>query len=343
MNSPQAKDWDLFVENHPLGNIHQTEKFKEFSSQLPQRGKSWLITTEDHTAGTVLIRYRLPRGLSWLYAPRGPLLDYQKSPETIQKQLTELHTTIKKIAKQEKAIFLRIDPPILENTQEADNFQKTAHSLKFRPVGHGFQPQHTLIIDLTLEHDQILSQMKPKGRYNIKVATKNGVVIRTSSPENKEQFQKDLIAFYDILQETTGRDGFSGHPLDYYQKMLTTLFPSATLYIAENNQGKIISAAIITYFKTTATYYYGVSSNQDRNLMSPYLLHWQVMKDAKEAGCESYDLFGIAPPASPHHPWQGVTEFKKKFGGTDQQYIPASEKPLKPLLYFLYRLYKKFR
>ena len=41
------------------------------------------------------------------------------------------------------------------------------------------QPEHTLMIDLSKSESDILSQMKQKGRYNIKIAEKHGVKVST--------------------------------------------------------------------------------------------------------------------------------------------------------------------
>lgn len=406
LNPAEEYLWEEFVQNHPLGNIHQTPEWGHFQAKVPGRGKYWIIalteSSRDSTlnnsstsrppkilAGTLLIRHQLPKGYCWLYAPRGPLLNYDNH-ELANQQMSALMTEIKKIAKQEKGIFLRIDPLIKP--------APALHFPNFRQNLTGFQPDHTLILDLTKSEEELLTQMKPKGRYNIKLAEKKGVKIRqaglTNDSEafNPVQFEKDLTAFYRILTETTSRDGFHGHDLKFYKDILESLqinpkadssltgvthntpgnlinHPGATLYLAEfDNQ--IIAACLNTYYKDTATYYYGASSDTYRNVMAPYLLHWQAIIDAKAKGCKFYDFFGIAPtheqsecasqqtsrlggtdPKRPKgaeakmnpHPWAGVTEFKKKFGGTETSYQKPQEFPFIKSLYLLYRAYKKLR
>ena len=76
-----------------------------------------------------------------------------------------------------------------------------------------------------------------------------------------------------------------------------------------------MAGIIATYDQETATYYYGASDIQYRKYMAPYLIHWHAIQDAKSVGITQYDLFGIAPPDEPKHPWHGITSFKKKFGG----------------------------
>lgn len=350
LNLEEEHIWAEFVKNQSLGTIHQTPEWGHFQAEVPERGKYWIIVLEKSVpaasapkiiAGTLLIRHSLPKGYCWLYAPRGPLVNSQLQMDTLLDE-------IKKIAKQENAIFLRVDPPIEIDFQCAEGAQHPILKFHhFRKINKGFQPEHTLMLDLTKSEQQLLAEMKPKGRYNIKLAEKKGVKIRTSDITNKEKFEKDLSEFYEILNETTSRDGFHSHNIEFYKNMLQTLHPQAFLHLAEYD-GKIIAGSINTYFKDTATYYYGASGNSHRNLMAPYLLHWQAIKEAKAKGYKYYDLFGIAPMRQRRvafiprrsHPWLGVTEFKRKFGGMEISYQPAQEYAFKKSLYLAYRLYK---
>ncbi len=331
LDKSQEKIWDEFVLRHPLSTIHQTSDWANFQEKIAGRGKSWIIGIfkEDKlVGGTVLIKHKLPRGHCFLYSARGPLLDYSK--ESFPKQLDCLLKAIKEIGDKEKAIFYRIDPPL-----------KSYPKIKGFLSAHGFQPEHTLILDLEMSEEDLLHQMKQKGRYNIRLAEKKGVSVRTSDPKDLGQFLKDVDAYYSMLQETTERDGFSGHERIVYQNMVETLAGHnyASFYIAEY-QGEILAAAIVTKYKDTETYYYGVSGNHKRNLMAPYLLQWQAIKDAKKAGYKYYDFLGIAPDNAKNHPWEGVTSFKTKFGGQRLSYAPAREYALKPLLYWAFRLLK---
>ena len=122
--------------------------------------------------------------------------------------------------------------------------------------------------------------------------------------------------------------------------MLESLGNNARLYLARLN-GQILAATIVTFFKDTATYYYGASSNSHRNLMAPYLLQWQAIKDAKKMSLKLYDFLGISPDNNKKHPWYGVTAFKLKFGGEKINYTSPQEYIFKPILYIVYKLLKK--
>ncbi|MBI5152446.1 peptidoglycan bridge formation glycyltransferase FemA/FemB family protein [Candidatus Peregrinibacteria bacterium] len=252
------------------------------------------------------------------------------------------------IAKQERAVFVRIDPPI-----EISAAQKFPAG--FRNAHAEYQPAHTLVIDLSQTEEQILAQMKPKGRYNIKVAQKHNVIVR---PATTATLKRDISAFYKLLNQTSQRDKFSIHPKSYYENMLKILGQRnlTKLFIAEyapaghtaahNRAKKIIAGIIVTFFSTTATYYFGASDYEYRNLMAPYLLQWEAICEAKSSGCKFYDFLGIAPLDSSGaplrgHPYAALTDFKLKFGGRIVSYAPAKEFAYKPIWYSLMKFAKK--
>jgi len=78
------------------------------------------------------------------------------------------------------------------------------------------QPKQTLVLDLTKTEDQLLAEMKPKTRYNIRLAQKKNVEYRMWNIESFNEIWK-------LMQETAKRDKFSLHAKNYYQKMLEVL------------------------------------------------------------------------------------------------------------------------
>jgi len=304
--------------------IEQTKEWAEFRKSA--KGEQfWLVGV-----GAVLQKMPLPRGLCWLYCNRGPELEHLS-----EKSLKFFIIETTKIAKKENAVFLRIEPTYKKESSECAEYEKIARKLKFRAAHASHQPECTLIIDLTASEEKILADMKQKGRYNIKLSEKKGVIIKESKNAND---------FYEILEETTQRDGFTPHDKNFYQVMIDALEPKgmAKLYIAEY-EGKIIAGLLATFYGETATYYYGASSNEYRNVMAPYLLQWHAIREAKKKGFKHYDFLGIAPEGSKNHPWQGVTDFKLKFGGKIVNYVKAKEFVFKPFWYWIIRFIKMIR
>jgi lipid II:glycine glycyltransferase (peptidoglycan interpeptide bridge formation enzyme) len=238
--------------------------------------------------------------------------------------------------------FIRFDPPWFT---EGEGVAGPRLERPFKKAGADVQPPDTVLIDLDPPAEKIMAQMKAKWRYNIRLAKKHGVEVRRGGLET-------VPVFYTLFEETCKRDGIAMHSIDYYQ----TLFSLAAEEVQEGSRvetrvyvashaGKDI-AAIITLFYgpgAQATYLYGASSNQDRNLMAPYALQWQAMQDAKAWGCRSYDLFGIPPNNDPSHPMHGLYQFKTGFGGKLIHRPGSWDYACKPLATALFKAAEKAR
>jgi len=289
---------------------------------------------EEILAVALITMHEMPLGKNYLYCPRGPVFKNPK-PKTQNPKLIELFLEkIREIAKKENSVFFRLEPsgetiiPPRENAAPAINLQ----------------PRSTLILDITKSEEQLLAEMKQKTRYNIKLAEKRGVKIRIS---DKNTFEADFEKFWQLAQETSGRDGFKIHPREYYRKMLALQYPPAggerglnkfelkdgnypnqfiaKLFFAEY-EDKPLSANIVIFFGPRAVYLHGASSDENRNLMAPHLLQREQIKNARESGCEKYDFWGITGSeklkvkSEKSDSWEGITRFKTGFGGKELTY-----------------------
>ncbi len=207
---------------------------------------------------------------------------------------------LEKLCTQQNALFIQIETLDYNSKISFDTHWKKKYYKKF------ITP-YTAVIDLTKTEDDILAAMKPKGRYNIKLATKKWVEIITSSNSDS-----DIKSFYEIMQETTSRDSFAGNSLDYYKKFLSKNKNSKLLLATKDNV--IIAAGIFIFEKNVSIYYYWASTSdkQYRNLMAPYLLQWEAISIAKRIGSKLYDFLWVAHPDDTNSSLLGVTSFKKK-------------------------------
>ncbi|MGL4986453.1 MAG: lipid II:glycine glycyltransferase FemX, partial [Treponemataceae bacterium] len=211
---------------------------------------------------------------------------------------------------------LRFDP-LLEcdlDTSLRSNVQPYLKGTGIKKALVDIQPPDTVILDLskTKTEAELLSGMKSKWRYNIRLAEKKGVIIRKG-------LSTEISIFYDLYKQTAKRDGIAIHNEQYYRDLFelaqkkdisTKLF----LYIAEYEK-EPLAAIIVLHNEGEAVYLYGASSNEKRNLMPAYLLQWVAIKDAKESGCVQYDFYGIPPTDDINHPMHGLYRFKTGFGG----------------------------
>lgn len=300
---------------HPIEicTLWQSESWERFQHSLGH---------ETHRIHDVLLFvYPLFFGFRYAYIPRGPAL-----------LSGEFHTEFQKLAKRRKIIFLRIDPP-----SRSDVTQTLSHDIK---VGTSPQPRTTLVLDLSLSEQELLTQMKRKGRYNIQLASKKGVSVR--KPKNLQKQKEYIGYFFKLLSETTHRDGFSGHDRLYYEYFLREI-PESEIFLAFL-EDQPLAAGIFVFQEKTCWYYYGASGSEHSSLMAPYLLQWTAILEAKKRGCHWYDFLGIAEENSPKdHPWSGITEFKKKFGGITVHFPSPVHLVLRSFWYQVYQLAKFFQ
>jgi lipid II:glycine glycyltransferase (peptidoglycan interpeptide bridge formation enzyme) len=288
----------------------------------------------------LIIRRRLGPGISFAYAPWGPELPPGFSAGERQAALEDLARALRGLLPGDTA-FVRFDPPwYTRGTEFPPPLEKPLSR-----AAADIQPPDSVIIDLDTGEEAILQGMKSKWRYNIRLAEKKGVSVRRAAAE-------ELPVFYSLYRETARRDGIAIHSMDYY----AALFDHSRewdkpdrrgnadigLYIAEH-EGEAL-AAIITLFRgREAVYLYGASSDRRRNLMAPYALQWKAMKDAKAAGCLSYDLYGIPPSEDPSHPMAGLYLFKTGFGGRIIHRPGSWDYTYRPLMMRLFRTAESLR
>jgi len=302
----------VFWQKNSRRNLWQHPLWGQFQEAIG-RPTFWVQTKG---AQALAIKRGLPFGLNWLEVPRGPLFESEND-------LGEILAELKKLGQTQGSVFIRMssfDPKIAE-----------VPGLKIRHYDN--HPQTSLVLDLSASEEDLLEQMKPKGRYNIKVAQKHNVTVAPS---------RDVAAFFNILQFTGERDGFKLHSQSYYQTLLESLGTNAQLLIAHYEE-RPVAGGIFVHLDDWAIYYYGASDYHYRNTMAPYLLQWEAIREAKRRGCKFYDFLGIAPQGSLRHRWAGVTEFKLKFGGRVLNFPQSRELVLRQGWYFLYRIYKRLR
>ncbi len=320
-----------FISRQEDGSLFQTWEWGEF--QKAAGFKIWrlgIVTGSNLEAAATVLKYDMPGGRWYLYAPR---LTQNVKRKTQNVKLLE---NIKEIGQKENCLFFRFDSLRADSADK--NWLKELGAVK---APKEIQPRNTIMVDLVPAEDEVLAQMKSKWRYNIRLAEKKGVTVRESIAAD------DLDEFYRLAEITARRDKFHIHERKYYQVLLNTLAPAglARLFIAEY-QGKILAASLVSFYKDTATYMHGVSSDENRNLMAPHLLQWRAMQAAKRRGCTRYDLYGVAPAESAgalNHPWSGITRYKEGFGGKRVDYIGAYDIVYRPFWYGVMKIAMKIK
>jgi peptidoglycan pentaglycine glycine transferase (the first glycine) len=285
-------------EDNILSNYWQST---EWESAKKENGCNTFVFKTKNSSALVIER-RAHRLKFWVKPfwelPRGPVGNTNEFVELIEKIILE--------AKIRRIEFLRIFPPFYNGFFWSSNFIKNIiNKYKTRKSPEIF-PCNTLVVNLEKSEKEILAQMKQKGRYNIRIAKKKNVIL------NEE---KDIENFWELMKETTKRDGFMSCKKHVYSDLLKSFGSNSVLFIAKDETGEILAGAIFTIVNNIAMYNYGASSNRKRNFMAPYLLQWEGIKWAKSKNAKLYDFLGIAPENDEYHKLNNVSSFKFKFGG----------------------------
>ena len=309
------KEWDEAVSQKTPSPFSQTWSWAEFQKRVGRQ----CFFIKNQAGQALLIKYPLPLGQSYLYSPRGPILDSWQE-ESFFSFLPE----VREIAKQEKSIFWRLDPPVLSKELKISHLQKVAD----------VPPTKTIILDLFASEEEMLNKMHYKTRYNIRLAQRHQIKIREGGAEEIEHFIR-------LIGQTSQRDDFRSHPADYYRQMLTPQSPSVDdfylkLLLAEY-QCQILVANLVVFFGNTVTYLHGASADEYKSLMAPHLLQWETIKMAKSGGYHYYDFWGIDEKK-----WPGVTRFKRGFAGQEVDYPGTFNYTFNKPWYKLYSIAKRF-
>ncbi|MCU0641879.1 MAG: peptidoglycan bridge formation glycyltransferase FemA/FemB family protein [Candidatus Margulisbacteria bacterium] len=320
---PDKDRWNEFVANSPNSSVLQSFEWGELKSNFGW--KPLRIALEENSrivAGISILKRTVPITKHALfYAPRGPIVDFHN-----KELLNRLLGAIEKEAERHHAVSLKIDPEVAEDDRVAVT---NLAALGFERARKQVQPRATYILNLERDLDSLLASFEEKTRYNIRLAEKKGVVIREEPDEH------GIAHFHALYRETAKRDSFLVHPEAYYQKIRQLLFPAGlgTTFIAYYEH-RPIAAVIIFAFGRTIWYMYGASCSECRNVMPNHLLHWEVIKWAKERGFKEYDLWGIPADPQEGHPLYGVYRFKKGFNGALVKYVGAYDFPYSQLFHY---------
>jgi lipid II:glycine glycyltransferase (peptidoglycan interpeptide bridge formation enzyme) len=308
--------WDRFLGTTDGTGFMQSSWWADFRTTTGYRNFGTVLKDQNTIVGGALVlRYSPTPDTCFYYVPEGPVL-----PEDEAVAAAVFEGMLEAIDEERKndpltVSHLRIEPRWLSVPGFIRGFEAVP---EFRD-GY-MEPRNTLCVDLRLPEDAILCQMRPKGRYNIRVAQRHGVSIVEDSSAG------GLADFLGIYREMTRRQGIGRKPESYFRNLLSSLsfLRQGSLFFAEH-EGMRVAAALVVYFGRRATYFFGASLDTHRHVMAPYLLHFEIMRRARAMGHDWYDFWGIAPESQPNHPWQNITAFKRKFGGVELNLVPTMD------------------
>ena len=239
------KEYRTFWENHPLKTFLSAPEISDLRKK--SGWETYFVGVKDKNkiiAASMLFSIKRHFNKYEFYSPRGYLIDFKN------KELVKFFTDkLKKFVKDNKGYILRIDPYVIYRQRDLDgnivedgedNRDVVDHLIKlgFKRVPIEQAEQVVWMFSLDLEgktEEQILKEMKPNTRNQIKKTEKFGITVNEISYEELDRFQN-------IMEETGERKGFKVRKLSYFQEMYNLFHDKDQVkyYITELDLAKYI-------------------------------------------------------------------------------------------------------
>ncbi len=339
----ESTKWDQIIKNIPGAQAHifQSWKWGQFKGEFGWQAEQFIwqdVPGGVHAAAQILTRQMSLLGIRFkvAYCPKGPVLDWQD--EALVGQVLD---DLQKYAKQENAIFFKIDPdvplgwgipgePQAVESVPGQTLQTNLMERQWQFSQDQIQFRNTVLIDLRKSEDELLATMKQKTRYNIRLAERKGVNIRLGN-------ENDLGLLYQMYASTSMRDNFVIRSKAYYTQLWRTFMAAgmAAPLIAEF-ENDTIAAVFVFHFNGYAIYLHGMSMETHRDKMPNYLLQWRAIQYAQSLGCHTYDMWGAPDEFKENDSLWGVYRFKDGFAGKVFRTLGAWDFPARPKLYRFY-------
>jgi len=238
---------DEYVKKHSLANLLQSSAW----AKVKNNWASELVGVYDNkqlvASAQVLLR-QLPLGMTMIYIPRGPIMDYTN--ESLVKFMMK---HLRLFGKSHKALFIKIDPAIKYRAfkfgEEQEILTKAEKIIKIlQNTGAKWQGLTNEMADTVqprfqanvYQKDFSEEQFSKKTRQMLRTARKKGVTIQKGGLELIPQFTR-------IMKKTAKRKGVLLRDAAYYEKLLQVYPEKAFIMLAELDLQELYKSTQVRY------------------------------------------------------------------------------------------------
>ncbi|KTW06945.1 lipid II:glycine glycyltransferase FemX [Staphylococcus warneri] len=212
------QEHDAFVKSNPNGDLLQLTKWAETKKLTGWYSRRIAVGENGEIKGVgQLLFKKIPKlPFTLCYVSRGFVTDYDNKDA-----LSQLLEEAKKVAKDEKAYAIKIDPDVeVEHGAEA---LKNLRNLGFRHKGFKeglskdyIQPRMTMITPIDKSDEDIIQSFERRNRSKVRLALKRGTKVERAGREG-------LKTFAHLMQITGERDGFLTRDISYFENIYDAL------------------------------------------------------------------------------------------------------------------------
>lgn len=268
-----------------------------------------------------------------LYVPYGPVLS--KDIGIVKKNLIIKY--LQEIANKENCVFVRLEDENNLLTGVKGTFNPLKRTFRFEGI---FQPRVEWWKNLEGSENDIYESLSKNHRYSVRKFEKDkGEIVYITN-----HFKDELDTVYNLLEETSKRDHFHSQEKEYVEAILTSLDEGKMkgFIVYSKVEGKINGFALVILYEKVANYLLGGSTAFRRDTGSSVHLVYKAIIKSKELGANVFNFGGIVSDGFGRPSLEGVTNFKKQFGGFVKFHGNFVDIPVNKLKYFIYLLRKMF-
>lgn len=311
-----AEEWNRRASSFPTYDAQQSWGWGEAEKLLGWNVRRYVLKAGPDICGIFSAEIKSKYGSSFTYIPRGPLQDYndrelvKASLDAIRKEFAD-------------SMFIKINPYI----SEKDMPEELMKDCGFRKTPKNTLYTDTLLINLAASEESLWRNIRKKYRPFIKKASEQLTV--TDSCD--EQAVCDFTAMHNEMSEAKDLNQLSK---DFFQSYIREMSGENTIRLRSAYlDGRALAGMIILCANDRIVYKWGAATRGEdtSQIYAAHFLQWDTMLQARKEGFHFYDMGGIMPG-----PGDGVSHFKKGFGGTEFKLAGEFECVNKALPYFLY-------
>ena len=306
----------------------QSYAYGQFRAKVGEKILYYGIFENQNLVGAALIQKVKTRFKTFLHTPHGPLIEDEN-----KKHWSFFLQSYEALGRGEGCDFVRVSPLLVDKKDNKEAFKSCG--FRSAPV-HLVNPEMTWVLDITQDEDVILAGMKKSTRYEVRRIEKTGIKVQKGNRES------DLENFWTLHKATVGRHNFTPFPKANTALQLKIWKEDCQIFSSSFEQ-KIYSSCVILFDKESAYYHQGASLPHKFPVAHAPL--WEAILEAKRRGCKHFNFWGIVREDQKNHPWWGLSRFKRGWGGAEQVFLHAQDKPLtsKYWLNFLLEVYRKWK
>ncbi|WEV61235.1 aminoacyltransferase [Streptococcaceae bacterium ESL0729] len=237
------QDHDDFIKSSNLVSLLQSSSWAKIKDNWDSEFIGFYNNGQMVASASLLIK-KLPLGLTMIYVPRGPIMDYENT-----NLVAFVIKTLKKYGKKRRALFIKIDPPIIYQSgilgQEMvknkrarlvlDNLRATGirWSGLTTDMAATIQPRYNALI---YKEDFKEEDFSKKTKQFLRKARNSYPIIKYGGTELVDDFSI-------LMKKTEDRKGVSLRGSDYYTKLLATYPEGARITMLYYDFSKLLDDA----------------------------------------------------------------------------------------------------